>query len=533
MNWFLLLLGLVSAGLTYNVRHPIQRGFRARAFGFFAGWLWGELAPHIIAVQVLLVVAFAAGGAIEGFAGVVGLLLVAGSCGVLANIYLESGKAGAIVERALRDGLGDSYEEAIDADLRAKFERGVRVRPLLLPFSFTRPEVETIKDIRFAREKGVDLKLDIARHRMVPEKSPVLLQIHGGGWTIGYKENQAVPLMTQLASRGWVCVNVDYRLSPHATFPEHLIDCKMAIKWIRENIERYGGDPDFIVATGGSAGGHLSAMVGLTANAPEYQPGFEDVDTSVHACVPFYGVYDMANRYGFHDASGLTGLLEQSVFKGSYEEIPDAYHQASPLDRVHADAPPFLIIHGRHDSLVPVEEGRVFAEHLRRIGTAPTLYVELEQAQHAFDVFHCLRTQHTVDGVERFVQHVYSAYRAEQRQGDSPAGSGARSKTSAKTRRKREAPLANGKDDSASATHGRIARLPRAKPETRASRAVKSKSAAPVTPKAGKPKAEVRPAATKPVTTAKSAKSAKSGKSGKSGKSSKRPASTRSRPKKS
>jgi hypothetical protein len=259
MNWFLLLLGLVSAGLTYNVRHPIQRGFRARAFGFFAGWLWGELAPHIIAVQVLLVVAFAAGGAIEGFAGVVGLLLVAGSCGVLANIYLESGKAGAIVERALRDGLGDSYEEAIDADLRAKFERGVRVRPLLLPFSFTRPEVETIKDIRFAREKGVDLKLDIARHRMVPEKSPVLLQIHGGGWTIGYKENQAVPLMTQLASRGWVCVNVDYRLSPHATFPEHLIDCKMAIKWIRENIERYGGDPDFIVATGGSAGGHLSA----------------------------------------------------------------------------------------------------------------------------------------------------------------------------------------------------------------------------------------------------------------------------------
>src|SRR3989442_2578192 len=101
------------------------------------------------------------------------------------------------------------------------------------------------------------------------------------------------PLMLPLAAEGWVCVAANYRLSPRAAFPEHLIDCKLALRWVREHIESFGGDPDFVVVTGGSAGGHLAALVALTANAPEYQPGFEDTDTSVTACVPFYGVYDL------------------------------------------------------------------------------------------------------------------------------------------------------------------------------------------------------------------------------------------------
>ena len=76
---------------------------------------------------------------------------------------------------------------------------------------------------------------------------PVLLQVHGGAWVIGEKEQQAKPLMYHMAQRGWVCVAINYRLSPKAAFPAHIVDVKKAIAWIREHIGEYGGNPDFIV----------------------------------------------------------------------------------------------------------------------------------------------------------------------------------------------------------------------------------------------------------------------------------------------
>ena len=109
----------------------------------------------------------------------------------------------------------------------------------------------------------------------------MLLQVHGGGWTIGNKDQQGIPLMQHLAAKGWVCVAINYRLAPRDPFPAQIIDVKRAIAWIRENIAEYGGDPDYIAITGGSAGGHLTALAALTPNDPEWQPGFEDADTSV------------------------------------------------------------------------------------------------------------------------------------------------------------------------------------------------------------------------------------------------------------
>src|SRR5436190_2070186 len=93
---------------------------------------------------------------------------------------------------------------------------------------------------------------------------------------------------TTTCRRGGTAISIHLRLSPMATWPDHLIDCKRALAWVREHIAAYGGDPDYVVVTGGSAGGHLAAMMGLTANDPQYQPGFEDVDTSVRAMMPFY-----------------------------------------------------------------------------------------------------------------------------------------------------------------------------------------------------------------------------------------------------
>lgn len=410
MTWLFFLLSLASAALTYNVRRPISRPQLPRVFGFFGGWVWGEAAPWVIALHLALVIGFGIAGAVSGFLGFLGLLLMAGSCAVLANTFLDSSRAAVILDRALRDGLGDRFEERIRTEARSKFESGVRWDQFVLPFRTKHADVECIRGIQFGRERGTDLKLDVHRHRSAPQNAPVLLQLHGGGWVIGYKENQAQPLITRLASKGWVCVNADYRLSPHATFPEHLIDCKRAVAWIRENIGRYGGDPNFIVVTGGSAGGHLSSMVGLTGNAPGYQPGFEKVDTRVQACVPFYGIYDMTNRHGFHDPTGIAEFLEEHVMKGSYDEIPDVYHASSPLDRVHADAPPFFILHGDCDTLAPVDDARIFSEQLRSKSKQPVLYAELPGAQHAFDIFHCPRSQAAIDSVERFAEYVYTEY---------------------------------------------------------------------------------------------------------------------------
>jgi acetyl esterase/lipase len=119
-----------------------------------------------------------------------------------------------------------------------------------------------------------------------------MVYIHGGAWIIGEKREQGKPMMYELVARGWVCVAINYRLSPKATWPDHIVDAKRAVAWVKEHIAEYGGDPSFVAVSGGSAGGHLCALLALSAGDPTFQPGFEEADTSVEACVPFYGVMD-------------------------------------------------------------------------------------------------------------------------------------------------------------------------------------------------------------------------------------------------
>jgi acetyl esterase/lipase len=429
MAWLFLIFSIVSAALTYNLFHPFDRGRRRVVLSFFAGWLWGELALHAIAVQVLVAILFAALGVLESWVGVIALAITIGSCGALAWGYRLALMAAPVVERALRDTFGRGYEEQILPEHSSRFERNIRWRPILRPFPIRHPEVERIRDIPFTREHGVTLKLDVYRHRSMPDRCPTLLQIHGGAWVVGDKREQGLPLMNQLAERGWVCISANYRLSPHATFPDHLVDVKRALRWIKENGHRYGADPDFIVVTGGSAGGHLAALTALTANRREYQPGFEDLDTTVQGCIPVYGVYDFTDRHGLRSSESQAGLLEEQVMKGSLEEIPEAYREASPMDQVTDAAPPFMIIHGDQDVLVPVEEARRFSRLLRAHARVPPVYVEVPGAQHAFELFPSLRSQGIVDGIERFASYIYSDYLRQAGSGSS-VGDGPREATS-------------------------------------------------------------------------------------------------------
>jgi acetyl esterase/lipase len=237
----------------------------------------------------------------------------------------------------------------------------------------------------------------------------VLFQMHGGAWLekMGSKNEQALPLMNQMAANGWVCVAVEYRLSPGSTFPDHIIDCKRALHWIKEHIAEYGGNPDFVIATGGSAGGHLSSLLALSANAPEFQPDFETADTTVQGCIPFYGVYDFLNSQGQRSSESLTQWISAKVLKKTRAESPELWRQASPLYWVNENAPPFLIIHGEADTLVPAEESRVLFKALQAVSTKAVSYAELPDAQHAFDIPVSLRTQIVVNHLTVYLNELY------------------------------------------------------------------------------------------------------------------------------
>lgn len=401
MPTVLLVLSVVGLFLTANALRPRARGSWFAVPSFFLAWPVGELAPQVIVLQALGALVLILLGALAEPAGWVGLALAVVSWAGLAVLVRQAGQTDHRVEVALRAGLGE-----VPAVPRS---RSVSVLRLATALPLPDPRVEVVRDIRYADGAGGRHLLDVYRPTTPVTGAPVLVQVHGGAWIIGNKREQALPLMHHLAANGWVCVAPNYRLSPKATFPDHLVDVKLAMKWVREHVAEHGGDPSFVVITGGSAGGHLASMVALTAGDPEYQPGFEDVDTSVVACVPFYGAYDLLGRYGGRGADGMYGGAARWLLKRDPVADRAEFERASPLDRVGPQAPPFMIVHGTLDSLVPIAEGRAFAAALREQSPEPVVFLELPGAEHAFEIFHSIRSEATVRGVRRFLEHVRSS----------------------------------------------------------------------------------------------------------------------------
>jgi acetyl esterase/lipase len=421
-SWLLLLVALLGAGFTWNVYRPRYRPASLAVFSFFSGWLTAELALHQIAAQVLIAAGLCALGALSAWPGRMGLAVLVVNWVFLWRSHREGLGAAEEVERGLQTGLGADYRSRILPAAAERFVEGVDWRAIALPFPMRHAQVERVRNIPYCEAGGRPLRLDVYRHRDRPAGCPTLLQIHGGGWVLGSKNEQGVPLMLQLASHGWVCVSANYRLSPRATFPDPLVDLKHALRWIREEGPAYGVDPDFVAVTGGSAGGHLAALLALTANEPAYQPGFENVDTSVRACVALYGVYDFTDRHGLWPHRGLDRLLRRRVMKAALDEARDAYEQASPMSRVGEHAPPFFVIHGDRDTMVPVAEARRFVALLREAIPGRVAYAEIPGAQHAFEIFPSLRTVLVVQGVERFLAWVYSQHVAGRTAGEAAVG---------------------------------------------------------------------------------------------------------------
>jgi acetyl esterase/lipase len=400
-----LVVSVIGLLFTLNAYRPLRIEVFS-IFTFFAGWLTAELPVHHIVWQAVATIVFVASGALNGWQGWLGLALTVVSWAGLAEMVRRSADAGRVVEAALARDLGITAPPGLP--------RAADWKRLAMPFVMRDPRVEVLHNIPYVDGGKRAQSLDIYRPVGGASNGPVLLYIHGGGWVIGDKREQGKPLMLHLAAAGWVCATANYRLSPKVAFPEHLLDCKKALAWVKDNIGTFGGDPSCVVVSGASAGGHLAALLALTAGRADLQPEFEGADLSVRAAVPFYGVYDFTNRDGIR-GPGFRRFLDKTVMKTTPALHPEMYALASPMDQVRADAPPFMILHGANDTLVPVQEARTFARLLREKSEGSVVYAELPGAQHAFEVFRSIRAAEVVPRVEVFLNSVLDLREAEKR----------------------------------------------------------------------------------------------------------------------
>ncbi|HXZ62119.1 MAG TPA: alpha/beta hydrolase [Acidimicrobiales bacterium] len=398
------LVGLLAVTMAYR---PI-RWEPLSVFSFSVAWIAGELAFQNIVWQMVATALFIWAGALAAWEGWIGLAVAVVVWLGLVGLGVAGRRASRVTAAALDEVRTAAFPVPQDPTTPT-WGRWWRVSRAIPLRSRT---VEAIRDVDYWGDGLSRHRLDIYRPRLpTPHGAPVMVYIHGGAWVIGDKREQGKPMMYELVARGWVCVAINYRLSPRATWPDHIVDAKRALVWVKEHIAEYGGDPSFVAVSGGSAGGHLCSLLALTPGKPEFQPGFEEAETSVSACVPFYGVMDMTSstegstRFG----SGLVRMLERMVMKTKEADHPEVFRYASPTYQVHAGAPPFFVLHGQNDTLVPVETARVFVERLRAVSRQPVVFAELPLAQHAFDILASLRCQATTSAVADFLDGVRAA----------------------------------------------------------------------------------------------------------------------------
>ncbi len=241
------------------------------------------------------------------------------------------------------------------------------------------PPRPTELDVTYCVMDGVELKMDIYRPQGSSAPTPALLYVHGGGWTSGDKRSgEGVRDIAELLARGYLIAAVNYRLAPSYKFPAMIEDVKCAVRFLRENAERYTIDPEKIGAWGGSAGGHLVALLGTADSSAGWDVGqYLEHSSRVQAVVDMFGPTDLTVLF-----EGANPRLMEQVF-GTSDRNSETLKRASPVTWVSSDDPPFLILHGERDPLVPVSQSQIFYERLQAAGVPATLVI-VKNAGHGF-----------------------------------------------------------------------------------------------------------------------------------------------------
>ncbi len=229
-------------------------------------------------------------------------------------------------------------------------------------------------DIPYA-DKSQAQKLDIYLPDEGDGPFPVILSVHGGAFKMGDKgDNQVLPMLEGL-KRGFAVVSINYRLSGEAIFPAQIHDVKAAVRWIRANAVQYHLNSNKIAAWGGSAGGHLSAMLGLSRGVAELEDltqGNPDQSSQVVAVVDWFGPTDFLKMDVQLKASGVANPQKHSIPNSpeseligkNLDEAPKLVAAANPETYISPDDPPFFIQHGLIDNLVPYQQSENLAKKL-------------------------------------------------------------------------------------------------------------------------------------------------------------------------
>jgi acetyl esterase/lipase len=216
-------------------------------------------------------------------------------------------------------------------------------------------------ELNIAYDKHKETVLDVVRPKSGGVKRPGVLFIHGGGWVGGSKESVVKHFVMPYVEKGYVVANVEYRLAKVATAPAAVQDVLKAAEWFRRNAEKYGVDPKKIIASGGSAGGHLSLMVGVTPKSAGLGP-----QSGVAAVVNFYGITDVLDQLeGPNTRKYAVEWVPESTPAAERREMA---RRVSPQSYVRKGLPPILTIHGDTDPTVPYEHGVSITKMLRDEG---------------------------------------------------------------------------------------------------------------------------------------------------------------------
>ncbi len=356
--------------------------------------------PQLIALGLLLSLAFARFGALESTLGIVGLGVHLLSWGLLLRYLLRLRHVLPVLDGQPILDDEEPFPEHLGPDGSSIAGRTPSLWPALSLRTRAMAQVEVIRDVIYREVDGVRLRLDVYRPKTRPEKPlPSILFVHGGAWVLGSKR-QSPFLMFDLAAAGYVVFSVNYRLAPRFPLPAAIHDCKAAVVWVREHAAEYGGTPEAI-AMGNSAGGHLAAMLACSAVDRSLQPGFEDKDCSVRAGVILYGLSDIARIFEHHPNPIVHYLFEELVFCRRYREHAEVFRRAQPVSYLSSEIPPLLLIHGEHDVMIPIIEAQTFYQRLKEAGARRVHLCEVPLATHAFELSPTplqQRTQRIIEG---------------------------------------------------------------------------------------------------------------------------------------
>lgn len=253
-------------------------------------------------------------------------------------------------------------------------QRLIARRPVVNPSDAT-----ILRDLIYKRAGDTSLKIDLYLPKGLTSPAPMILCIHGGGWSRGNKRQCPATMMVR---DGYAVASMQYRLTNEAAFPAQIEDCKAAVRWLRANAEKYRFDPDRIGVWGHSSGAHLAALLGTSGGVKSLEGAGENQQYSsrVQAVCEISGPADLLRMYQ-DVANGSSAMAPEA--KAAIEALiggPIAEHKetaiaASPMTYISKDDPPFLIIHGEQDATVPVSQSELFAAALKAAGIDVTLKV--------------------------------------------------------------------------------------------------------------------------------------------------------------